>query len=90
MRTIHKFPLENTLTELEMDANAGILHVGSQNALPMIWAGVDTEAPNVKRTFLAVGTGHPIPTGCFYVGTVFQGPFVWHIHECKPPADVVT
>ncbi len=47
------------------------------------WFVVDPDADLLSRRFLLRGTGHPLDleaTGRF-VGTVLDGPFVWHVFE---------
>lgn len=53
-----------------------------------IWVEVDDASPEVERTFVVIGTGHPIPetTNEFrydYLGTaiVGGGSLVWHLYE---------
>jgi hypothetical protein len=52
------------------------------------WAEHDDNWPESDRTFLVVGTGHPIPAGLTYVGTTGRAldrptGFVWHLYERK-------
>lgn len=50
--------------------SAGILNV---------WFQCDPDARRVQQDFRIIGTGHPYPEGCEYLGSVVQGPFVWHV-----------
>ena len=78
--TIWKFPVD--VNPVEMPLGARIVHFGVQNHVPMVWAIVDPEVSLTRpHRFVAVGTGHPIPTAATYVGTWHDGPFVWHIFE---------
>ena len=47
------------------------------------WAEHDDSRPVVPRTFMIVGTGHPILDGASYVGTAPRTPegIVWHLYE---------
>lgn len=65
----------------EMPEGAEVRHVGMQDGLVTLWAEVDAAAWSTPRTFVIGGTGHQIPEGARYVGTVHDGPFVWHIFE---------
>lgn len=81
-RAVHKFALLlGSENRIEMDQTAGILHVGMQGHLLMLWAVVDTEAPKFTRTFKVFGTGELISDGWLPIGTCFDGPFVWHVFE---------
>lgn len=88
MRTIWKYNLSRTdLQKIQMPIDAELLYVDNQGG-PTLWALVDTDNPSVERLICIVGTGHPIPgpeiSGRFayaYVGSVLDGPFVWHIFD---------
>lgn len=87
-QSIWKFPValasESTVT---MPAGAIPLHFGAQAGQPMIWALVWPGNPTEERQFRLFGTGHPIDLkGLAYIGTCFQGPFVWHLFEHRPLA----
>ena len=47
------------------------------------WAEHDSTRPLAVRTFMVVGTGHPIPGGAVYVGTAprTREGLVWHLFE---------
>lgn len=89
-KRIWKYPLRTTdRQEVEMPAGASILHVGVQDGTVCLWAMV--EPPTVpggsdeERTIWIVGTGNPVPDEVLlhsnHLGTVQQGPFVWHVYE---------
>lgn len=100
MMTIHKYvfePAENL--EIEMPGNAHVFNVGCQRGKLCLWAMVDTTKPMRRRRFLVYGTGHEVDSGLSlfdtaseHIGTVQQGPFVWHVFidslfrgcECSP------
>lgn len=71
---------------LPLPKGAKILSVQEQGDEPQIWALVDSNAPEEKRNFLLVGTGHPIkenPEALNFIGT-FQidgGAYVGHLFE---------
>jgi hypothetical protein len=65
-----------------MPKGAEILTVGFQNYREItIWALVDPDAEMIERFFMVRGTGHPVElrTDQKFLGTVFDGPFVWHV-----------
>ena len=78
--TIWKYKFQ---TEIEMPKYAEIVHVGIQNSDVHLWAKVDPLRSTETRCFSVYGTGHLIPDQALYVGTVFDGPFVWHVFEIK-------
>ena len=86
MNTIWKFELDETST-IDMPEGAKILRVGCQGEKIMLWALVDvTDATRwVQRNFWVYGTGEQILDGRdeAYLGTVFAGPYVWHVFERK-------
>jgi hypothetical protein len=47
------------------------------------WAEHDDAKPAAVRTFVVVGTGHPVPDGAVYVGTAPRTPegLVWRLYE---------
>lgn len=47
-----------------------------------VWAMVNPDAEKVPRQFLICGTGGPMPDRVGeFIGTVFGGPFVWHVFD---------
>jgi hypothetical protein len=54
-----------------------------QHGVPCLWALVDPEQDYTDRTIDIIVTGHDI-VDLFtrtYIGTVQQGPLVWHVFE---------
>lgn len=87
MNVVWKFPLSGVdLSYVEMPERARIIHVGIQGDTPTLWAWVDPSAPKVERRFGIVGTGHPAPSfdAAVHLGSIFDGPFVWHVFEVHP------
>lgn len=85
MKTIWKYNFDITPSKQirMMPAGARLLSVADQHGLLAMWALVDTEAAQVERWFVVAGTGHPlidIPSEG-YVGSVIDGPYVWHLFE---------
>lgn len=78
MKTIYKYGLG----EVQLPKGAKILTVSHQNGNFVMWAEVDTERVPEHRTFVVFGTGWEMPdVKMSYVGTIFEGAFVWHVYE---------
>ncbi len=89
---VWKYPINAGTTDvfsIDMPAGASILHFGNHDGAMAIWAIVSPERLQEARHFRICGTGHRIEYpkpgwegyGAVYVGTVFDGPFVWHLFE---------
>lgn len=88
MRTVYKYSLEvQDNVAVEMKRGADTLHFAMQGGSPTIWALVNPDAPLETRVFRLAGTGHPLelPETLDYIGTTFDGPFVWHLFERERP-----
>lgn len=85
MRVIYKYKLEYGIVHLHLDPNAEILTVAAQGNALVLWAKVDSKSEVLMlRTFAIYATGEAIPhepQTTKYIGTVFQGDFVWHVFE---------
>jgi len=69
-------------TEVPMREDAAIRAVGMQGHEICVWAETPSGDPfTVTRTFRVIGTGFDVPDPGAYIGTVFDGPFVWHVYE---------
>jgi hypothetical protein len=79
MKTIYKYKAG----KVSIQKGAKVLTCGCQNNEFYIWALVnDTEAELETREFVVYGTGWEITdTNICYVGTFFEGSFVWHMFE---------
>ncbi len=75
MKKIFKFG--PVTSYLDTTVTGRIVHVGMQNDQIFVWAeqNVSTEVCSVYY----VGTGYDYSDDRQYVGTVFEGPFVWHV-----------
>jgi hypothetical protein len=82
MRTIYKYRLPAEAVTIPLPEGAFIISVHMQEGDPHIWADVDTSKPLQQRRFRVFGTGHPLPAGdLHFIGTLLDGPFVWHVVE---------
>lgn len=85
MKSIWKFLIYDDLKSVEIPSGALVLSVGlcPITKKVAVWALVDPAAPRERRTFQIFGTGEEIGDTTYlgYVGTVFQGPYVWHVME---------
>lgn len=78
MRAVWKFDLEDGPV-LRLPVGATVLTAQSQAGRLCLWAVVDPEAAREDRKVHVIGTGQPVPEDVQYVGTVQEGPFVWHV-----------
>lgn len=81
MKTIYKYSLKGASTSILIHKDAEIIHCGNHNGEFCIWAKVDADLPLEERTFVIVGTGWEIDDNMVYVGTFFEGSYVWHVME---------
>ena len=57
------------------------ISVAMQGGKVVMWVEVDTSHPVEEQYVYSVGTGFGSPPkNCRFVGTVQQGPYVWHIY----------
>lgn len=90
MKAVYKYEFAvNDDVRVQMPHGAKVLSVGSQKTNHIcVWALVHPENPLVSHFFRVCGTGHPITPEdgiCAegFVGTVFDGPFAWHVFQTK-------
>ncbi len=84
MKTIHKYQMspEDPRLEIELPGMATVIFVNSQAPRVVhFWVEVDPDAEMHKRVFVLHGTGHDIPEDHWYIGSVLDPPFVWHLYE---------
>ena len=84
MKVIHKYrltPQDNRL-EVELPGSARVVFVDSQkHGVVHFWVEINPDAELHKRTFVLYGTGNVIDDNHYYVGSVNDPPFVWHLYE---------
>lgn len=86
LQQIWKFPLpvrDDGSADVEMSADARVLHVGMQGQTICLWAVVSPDAEKVTRKFRVVGTGWPIAKLGRYIGTVHIDGYVWHVFAAE-------
>lgn len=84
MVSIYKYPLEYGRNIIEMPRTQEVLSIGVQGETIMVWALVEPDEKIEKVEILLAGTGQLLKEemDCLvYLGTVQQGPFVWHGFE---------
>lgn len=92
MRFIHKHVITTGPfpTVIDLPEGARVMHVGAQVVAGLgdsgeihkvIWVEVDTDKPVKPREFMIFATGSKVPDEWKHVGTLLDGPFVWHIYE---------
>jgi hypothetical protein len=83
----YQVPLDapNDVIEIMMPKDANILHFAEQEGGLYIWA--ISQWPSVEQakfSFCIYGSGWEIPDTTkdeFYIGTVQQGPYTWHLYK---------
>ena len=81
---IYKQLLELGTQTIELPLYAKIITVHEQFAQLTMWYIFNEESTiTEKRTFSVIGTGHIIPEGSEYIGTIHQEQYVWHVFEHK-------
>ena len=80
---IYKYqPFRFSNGSVVMEDGAKIVKLGMQDGIITFWAIVEAGVELRERQFHTVGTGQIITKDNWkYVGTVFDGNFVWHIFE---------
>lgn len=92
VRTVWKYDmaLDSRPQTFDMPKGSALRHVAQQTpGLPSLQLWVEVAPPPSSdpvfmesRTFVVVGTGHPIPRGfTHHRGTVLMGQYVWHVYE---------
>lgn len=89
MNSIYKYELQFTMglggtsCNVYVPKPVKLLTVGLQAGKIHAWYEVAKSEMNGETTeikFFLFGTGWDVPEGLTYVGTVFQGSYVWHIY----------
>lgn len=85
----YEIPVDDREHEIELQSDP--LHVegkivegwASNEHFIEFWAEGSMEDTGIMRTFMAVGTGHPVPNNAVWRGTTSRmpGDLVWHLYE---------
>lgn len=89
MKTIYKYTLDvRDVTEVAAPYGARFLPYVEMvpgavefERKVWVWAEIDDAQPPRRHRLRIHGTGHPIPDGERYIGTVRDGIFIWHVYE---------
>lgn len=89
-RLIWKYNLSYSIIfSLEIPQGFETLCVDMQAGEPCLWALVDPDAKKINYEFKCMGTGHEFSSEIVeqhsYLGTVQEGPFVWHYFKKLKP-----
>lgn len=78
----YRISAEQEQTTVPMRTGAVIRAIGVQSPREVcLWAEVSDSNTVIARTFRVIGTGFDVPEPGTYIGTVFDGPYVWHLYE---------
>ena len=78
----YRISTEQERTTVAMRAGTLIRAVGVQRPSEIcLWAEVPDDGPIEPHAFRVIGTGWDVPDPGTYLGTVFEGQFVWHVYE---------
>lgn len=94
MKVIYKYEIRPDSTkdasfEIRVVTKLGAkpLYVALQNGIPCVWMEVDKARASTTITLYSVGTGFgAVPDDGEYLGTIIEGPYVWHIYVKKEKA----
>jgi hypothetical protein len=85
MNAVYKTPLdpEAETQIVQIQHGAQPLKLDYQKGFAMIWWLVDPREPLTSRKIRVVGTGWAVELlrKEAYIGTLYNGPFVWHYFE---------
>ncbi|KAA0117846.1 hypothetical protein CIW48_26955 [Methylobacterium sp. P1-11] len=83
MAQIWKFDVKPSLEPITFKAPGlgKALFFGLQDHQARVWMKIKPGHPEVERRIQVVGTGHDIPENWRYVGSVQDGPYVWHCFQ---------
>lgn len=80
MRTVWKYQIGHGETVIQAPRRMEVLKVGVQGGDITLWALVETDDSPASHPFRVTGTGWEAPPPPWqHIGSVFIGPFVWHV-----------
>jgi hypothetical protein len=85
MRTIYKYDITATRRPA-IPLGSRVLSVGMQGQNLCMWIECNPAQPLYAVSVFVVGTGGTLPSEAInYVGTVQNGPLVWHVYTGAMP-----
>lgn len=83
MKVIYKYQIYVGSNKLTLPAGAIPRAVGGQDDVLFLWVEhVNSDVPLTPRIFNVYPTGQALTTQPEqYIGTIFNGPYVWHVYE---------
>lgn len=80
-KTIWKFgmPEPGKSLRVSIQSGADLLHLGMQGGTVFAWFMLVPTNEAVEREFYTTATGAHIDMKDKYIGTVQEGPYVWHV-----------
>lgn len=86
-KVVYKYTVPNEIgAAIDLPVNSQVVHAGLQRGDLVLWVEHGQVGENTKRVprhFDVFGTGHEIPDDSRYVGTFFDGLFVFHVYETQ-------
>lgn len=88
MKSIFKYQISYSAPiEIRLPMDSKVISAGLDPQGDLcIWALVDPETATTPRVFMVVGTGWSMEDeidNWEFIGTVRQGPYMWHVFEVK-------
>lgn len=83
MKAVYKYPLHFGVNKVLLQG--GFLHFAMQGGVPTLWAEHNDDEDSEEYEFQIVATGQPIEGMVCYIGTAFDGPYVWHLYLRRNP-----
>ena len=80
MKTVWKFPITDMCAEIKAPGLCFPRFVAAQAGTMCVWAEVKPGEPDRSCVVTVHGTGHPIGDDERYIGSLMDGPFVWHAY----------
>ncbi len=87
-RRLLKYQITSNMSQqvdVLMPCHAVIRAVGIQDGRIFAWAEAEGTGGASTRTFCVIPTGGNVPYAGTYLGTVFDGLYVWHMYEVVKP-----
>lgn len=79
-KRVYKYQASVGAGTIRIPEQVNVIHADMQDGQPTVWAEVDPGEPKTRYPFHIVATGGAVPEGGQHVGTVFDGPYVWHFY----------